>query len=70
MLQQELYKGFVYHELTPFFHAFEMSKYMCGLSFCSEQEARVFYDQVQYCMSKSAQDIVEVRKFIQILNHT
>ena len=60
MLQQELYSGFEYHELTPFFHAFEMSKYICGLSFCSEEEARNFAEQVRYCMGKSPQEIVEV----------
>ena len=65
MVQQELYPGFEYLELTPFFHAFEMSKYMCGLSFCSEEEAKNFAENVRYCMSKSAQEIVEVRfKFL------
>mmetsp|Transcript_13148 Transcript_13148/g.52476 ORF Transcript_13148/g.52476 Transcript_13148/m.52476 type:complete len:356 (+) Transcript_13148:217-1284(+) len=59
MVQQELYPNFEYHELTPWFHAFEMEKYVAGLSFVKEDEALKFHEMVQMCVSRSAQDIVE-----------
>eukprot|EP01096_Ripella_sp_DP13-Kostka_P002716 TRINITY_DN1368_c0_g2_i1.p1 TRINITY_DN1368_c0_g2~~TRINITY_DN1368_c0_g2_i1.p1 ORF type:complete len:344 (-),score=126.18 TRINITY_DN1368_c0_g2_i1:138-1091(-) len=58
-LQQEMYAGFTYKKLTPWFHAFEMSKGVAGLSWVSEQEAEEFYQAVQYCISKTAREIVE-----------
>lgn len=59
MVQQELFPNFEYTELTPWFHAFEMDKYVAGLSFVKEEEAFKFHEMVQMCMSRSAQDIVE-----------
>lgn len=59
MLQQELYPGFVYKELTPWFHVFEMTKYLAGLSFAKEEAAKLFKAQVEYCMAHPAVDVVD-----------
>jgi len=59
MMQQELYTGMKYTRLSSFFHTFEMSKYTAGFSFVTENEANIFYDAVQFCLTISARDIVE-----------
>eukprot|EP01095_Lingulamoeba_sp_RSL-Kostka_P014257 TRINITY_DN616_c0_g1_i1.p1 TRINITY_DN616_c0_g1~~TRINITY_DN616_c0_g1_i1.p1 ORF type:complete len:364 (+),score=154.40 TRINITY_DN616_c0_g1_i1:141-1232(+) len=59
MVQQELYRGMKYIQQTPFFHTFEMSKYIAGISFVDEQEAKLFSEKVEYCLNTSAKEIVE-----------
>ena len=41
-----------------------MTKYVAGLSFASEEQAKVFYDKVIECTQKNAVDVVDVRIFI------
>jgi hypothetical protein len=60
MVQQELFPGFEYKVLTPYFHTFEMSKYIAGISFANEEHAKEFYEKVQYCIKTPAADIVDV----------
>ena len=42
IFEQEVYFGFQYTELAPFFHAFEVEDCTAGLSFADESEARDF----------------------------
>ena len=43
---QELWRGFIYNQDRTFFHSFEMSGFLCGLSFAEESEAKGFYKKV------------------------
>merc|ERR1712137_406540 len=61
ILQQEIYPGFKYTKVTPWFHTFEMNHYIAGLSFAKDDFAEYFYEQVQYCIQTPARDVVEVR---------
>lgn len=59
MLQQELYPGFIYNVENDFFHTFEMSKYIAGLSFANEEHAKIFHEKVKECCNISASDVVD-----------
>lgn len=60
MLQQELYPGFIYNVENDFFHTFEMSKYIAGLSFANETHAKQFHEKVVECMGLAPSDVVDV----------
>lgn len=60
MLQQELYPGFIYNVENSFFHTFEMSKYIAGLSFANETHAKQFHEKVVECCNISPTEVVEV----------
>ncbi len=47
VFEQEIYFGFRYQELAPFFHSFETEDCVAGLCFTDEAEARRFAPQVQ-----------------------
>lgn len=64
MVQQELYPGFIYNVVNDFFHTFEMSKYICGLSFANEDHAKQFHEKVVECCNISAADVVDVSYII------
>lgn len=38
---QEIYDGFQYDAPRPFFHTFSGDRFVCGMSFASEDEARL-----------------------------
>jgi len=59
ILHQELYMNFRYHVLTPWFHAFEMNKYMAGLSFASEDAAAEFHRRVEEVKNLNPVDVVD-----------
>jgi hypothetical protein len=47
VFEQEIYFGFKYQELAPFFHSFEVEDCVAGLCFTDEAEAKKFAGQVK-----------------------
>jgi WH1 domain len=47
--EQELYNGFEYQKLKPFFHSFETNTAVAGLCFADEGEAGQFFQHVIKC---------------------
>mmetsp|Transcript_25825 Transcript_25825/g.64868 ORF Transcript_25825/g.64868 Transcript_25825/m.64868 type:complete len:395 (-) Transcript_25825:1094-2278(-) len=47
--EQELYNGFEYQQLKPFFHSFETNTEVAGLCFADEGEAGQFFQHVIKC---------------------
>lgn len=48
-----------YHKETGFFHSFECDGYMAGFSFVLENEAKLFYEKVQFCISTHSDRVYE-----------
>eukprot|EP01095_Lingulamoeba_sp_RSL-Kostka_P001887 TRINITY_DN1267_c0_g1_i2.p1 TRINITY_DN1267_c0_g1~~TRINITY_DN1267_c0_g1_i2.p1 ORF type:complete len:739 (+),score=316.16 TRINITY_DN1267_c0_g1_i2:138-2354(+) len=57
--QQEIYDTMEYTEASPFFHIFEVDNYVAGLSFVSEQEAKLFYKKVKMCLETPARIVIQ-----------
>jgi len=45
--EQEIYDYFQYTKARPYFHTFEMKDFVAGLCFADEEEANLFYKNVQ-----------------------
>ncbi len=55
VFEQEIYFGFKYQELAPFFHSFEVEDCVAGLCFAEEAEAKKFAQQARsFCTQVEA----------------
>ena len=67
IFQQEFYFGMRYSKDSDFFHSFEGTNILIGLSFASVPEADYFFEKVQYCLTHKPIDVIEVCLFIIII---
>eukprot|EP01095_Lingulamoeba_sp_RSL-Kostka_P016618 TRINITY_DN8193_c0_g1_i2.p1 TRINITY_DN8193_c0_g1~~TRINITY_DN8193_c0_g1_i2.p1 ORF type:complete len:208 (-),score=75.65 TRINITY_DN8193_c0_g1_i2:189-812(-) len=57
--EQEFYQNFVYYEVNPWLHVFEMNEGIAALSFANENEAKEFLIEVEKCKVEEPKEFLK-----------